>query len=178
MSDTTTNRGYTFPESTDNTNLWEWFETLAQDVDNDVQDNIFGPWTSYTPSFTTSGGGSPTPGSSGNAAIGGRYRQSGKTVDVKFWLRFGTGASGGSGAFRISMPSTPIAATFPDPGSAYLRDVSGAGTGHYVAGLILSASGAYVEIIDATAHAMVTSTVPFAWADGDFFVGRIRYEEA
>lgn len=33
---TTDNRGYTYPESTDHNRLWEHFETLADDIDGDV----------------------------------------------------------------------------------------------------------------------------------------------
>lgn len=32
----TPNRGYTYPDSTDNLNLWEHFEELATDIDTDV----------------------------------------------------------------------------------------------------------------------------------------------
>lgn len=34
---TTANRGYTYPASTDNANLWTHFQNLAEDVDTDVQ---------------------------------------------------------------------------------------------------------------------------------------------
>lgn len=38
MSTNTPNRGYTYPESGDDVQLWSWFQELATDVDTDVED--------------------------------------------------------------------------------------------------------------------------------------------
>lgn len=36
MADTTTLRGYPYPEATDHTRMWEWFEALADALDVDI----------------------------------------------------------------------------------------------------------------------------------------------
>lgn len=51
MGGTTANRGYRYPSSTDNTQIWNHIQNLASDVDTDVAALIaaLGTWTSFSP---------------------------------------------------------------------------------------------------------------------------------
>lgn len=51
MAGTTANRGYRYPSSTDNTQIWNHIQNLASDVDTDVAALIaaLGTWTSFSP---------------------------------------------------------------------------------------------------------------------------------
>lgn len=48
---TTANRAYAYPASTDSVQLWTHFQTLADDIDADVEDleNDLTVWTTYSP---------------------------------------------------------------------------------------------------------------------------------
>lgn len=51
MGGTTANRGYRYPSSTDNTQIWNHIQNLAGDVDTDVAAlyAALGTWTSFSP---------------------------------------------------------------------------------------------------------------------------------
>lgn len=53
MGGTTANRGYRYPASTDNTQIWSYIQNLASDVDVDVEalENAIGVWTTFTPTL-------------------------------------------------------------------------------------------------------------------------------
>lgn len=134
-------------------------------------------WTSYTPTFTTSGGAA----SIGTGTIFGRYQKTGKLVKCIGYLIFGTGANGGSGGdFTMSLPFA-VGSVGPWVGKCYLRDASATSVGHFN-GIVLAAAGAsLVTFADGLAHAKVNNTTPFSWTFGppaDFLAWQLTYESA
>jgi hypothetical protein len=65
--------------------------------------NIFGAWTTYTPTWRASGGGN----SVGNGVLHGEYRrcQGTNDVEVRIGLKWGSTTNGGSGFFTFDLPA-------------------------------------------------------------------------
>lgn len=132
-------------------------------LNQQIRDNfkaIGDPWTSFVPTWTTSG----TNPAIGNGSITGAYMEAGKTV--MFWARITMGSTTtyGSAAWVLGRPVAPTTATAwvwngratdSSTGSAYPVQM-------FSSGLITT---------DATtaggAWRSVTATVPFTWAVGD-----------
>lgn len=171
-----TSRGYTYPQSTDHNRLWEHFQELANDINTDV-DTIFTAGTSYTPVFTT-GSGTPSLGTGGIAR--GRYKKIGRTVHLNVYALFGTSPNFGTGGFFLSAPFA--AATVTDMtwnGSAYFRDLSAGGSGHFSGYCRIDSAASVVQFYGGgSSVAQVSSANPFAWAAGDFIRGSLTYESA
>ncbi len=177
MPANTTNRDYTYPVSSDDVELYDHFQALASDIDTDIEDNIMSAWTSYTPTFTTSGGGSPSIGSGGIAH--GRYREIGKTIIMEGSLVFGTSPNFGSGAFQVSLPATAATVTNASwIGQAYARDASGGGTGHYTGFCLIGSGGTIATLFASSGNGQMTSTSPFTWVATDFLRWAAAYERA
>ncbi len=173
MADTTANRDYPFPESTDHTRLWEYFQSLAEAVDEDRQ-SIDDAWTSYTPVFWTSSG-SPSLGAGGVAR--GRYKKIGRTVHASLYAIFGTSPNFGTGGFFLSAPVA--AATVTDMawnGSAYFRDASGSGSGHYTGYCRIDSAASIISMYQASTQ--VAAAHPFTWVATDFMRLSLTYESA
>lgn len=135
--------------------------------------NILAPgWTSYTPSWTTSG----SAPSLGNGTLTGRYRRpSGSDlVVVEFKLTMGSTTTFGTGTYFISVPVTPSATAVSNGvGALYLLD---SGTLDK-AGVIKFEDTSKFTPVTATAG-VVTNTIPHTWASGDIIKGAIAYEPA
>lgn len=145
-----------------------------------------GPWRTYTPTFQADGG-SPTVGTGGS--ITGRYQRIANTVTVRGRLVFGTGASGGTGGWYVSLPVNARSDTSPDvrsQGVAEYRDVS---TPASLWGFCSINPGLSVSRISLVATAGVRGTTPvaaeqasgsepFPWTAGDHMSWTITYEAA
>ncbi|MFG3426131.1 hypothetical protein [Streptomyces californicus] len=81
---------------------------LNQEI-RDQLNSMFDPWTSYTPSWTSSG----TAPVIGNGSIGGRYMKVGRTVHVFIALTWGSTTTPGSGNLSLGLP---VAAASALPG--------------------------------------------------------------
>ncbi len=174
MTANTPNRAYTYPSSTDHTRLWEHLQELATDIDTDVN-SLTSAWTAYTPAWTSSG----TAPAIGNGSIAGRYKRVGKLCTVAFKALFGSTTTYGTGAYSFSLPVAALSTSSIDrAGSAYLRDMSGAGAGHYMGLALVPAGQSVINLVDPIAHAQVTNTVPFTWANTDFIEASVTYETA
>jgi hypothetical protein len=86
----------------------------------DQFNSMFGAWTAYTPSWTSSG----TAPSLGNGTIIGRYMKFGRTVVCHINLVTGSTTTYGSGSYNFSLPFTSANA-----GASYV------GTAHLLGGL-------------------------------------------
>lgn len=61
-------------------------------------------WTAYTPVWTATSV-APT---LGNGTDAGAYRQTGKTIDFRISITFGTTTTFGSGNYRLGLPVSPV----------------------------------------------------------------------
>ncbi len=126
-----------------------------------------GNWTAYTPTFTSTGT-PPVIGTGGSTT--GRYIQRGNTVEVQVLVQWGSsGNTFGTGAYLISPPVTPEGSLNAHLGTAYLDDATNVPS----VGLWLE-SGA----IATDGGGLVSSTVPFTWANTDSFRINGTYEAA
>jgi hypothetical protein len=115
----------------------------------------------------------------------GRYKQFGKSVFLSVYGLFGTsGATFGVGNWGWSLPVAANATNnMPRTGSAYFRDSSAAGSGHFV-GICTIQPSLSVNTLNGfvptgfAANTQVRETVPFTWAVNDFFALSIVYEAA
>jgi hypothetical protein len=156
-------------------------KTMVADV-NDVEtriNTIEAAWTTYAPVFSTPGG-SPSIGSGGGAALTGRYKKIGRLCTVSGYLKFGTsGASAGTGEFRISLPFD--AATVTDQawvGAIYVNDTSAGASGHFHGATVVLSAGTYAVFYAGNAGAQVSGAAALSWAGGDSFRWEITYETA
>lgn len=140
------------------------FSNLNTDkTETSVTDAFLGAWTAYTP--TLSGGWLAT----GNASLGCRYVQIGKTIIVYISITNGSSTTYQAGNMTISLPVTTQ--SFGAIGNVYFED---AGISGYQ-GIFLPATNSTV-ILRTIANGTVTNTVPFTWASGDFIQGILMYE--
>jgi len=170
---TTPNRGYRYPASTDNTQIWTHIQNTATDIDTDMAAQL-AAWSTYVPVWTSNG----TAPSLGNGTITGRYKQFGKTVIVTIKIVFGSTSTFGTAAYFFSLP---VAANGLNDfvGSAYMRDTSGTSSGHYTGiSLVTAASPTVITAYEASGHTQLWSTIPVTWVSTDFFEFTIVYEAA
>lgn len=64
-------------------------------------DTAFTGWTSYTPSWTSTG----TAPAIGNGAVTGFYKQVGKTVHIRVLVQMNTTTTFGTGSYQVSLPA-------------------------------------------------------------------------
>lgn len=129
-------------------------------------------WSTYTPSWTSSG----TAPAVGNGSITGRYAQVGKFVFCTGILTMGSTTTFGTGTWSISLPVTAATSTNGIyVGPAYLHDNSLIAARR--TGVAAPATTTTMVFYAATAGA-VTPTVPFTWASSDKLSWTIFYEAA
>lgn len=128
------------------------------------------PWLAYTPTLT---GATSNPSLGTGGTVTGSYRREGTTLYFRGKVTFGTGGGGGSGGYRVSLPSGVTAVSGHDQiikGRGYdssagltaeLTPLTGATDGVALDRLVL----AYVATPPTLA--LVTSTAPYTWASGD-----------
>lgn len=144
-------------------------DILGEDLDTmtDALDALCAAWTSYVP-VLTSNAGSPTVG---NGTLVGRYRQLGKTVDLRIVLTWGSTTTYGVGGNpSISLPVAPL--DHLQVAGAALQDL---GTNTFVGGAIFEATNKLTLV---SASGALTNASPFAWANGDKVIITATYEAA
>jgi hypothetical protein len=193
MADATTRYSFPYQEATDAPNGPALGQDLAESVEASlgsvddrvtdaelVTDALAAAWTTYTPTFTTGGGGSPAAGTGGGGNLTGRHRKAGRLCTVSGYLKFGTsGPSAGTGEWRMSLPFT--AATSTDQGwvgQVYLNDASAGTSGHLHGIALVASGGTYATFHAGNAGAQVTGAAPVPWAAGDSFRWQVTYETA
>jgi hypothetical protein len=82
----------------------------------DQLNSFYGAWSTYTPSWTSSG----TAPNIGNGTIIGRYMKIGRTVICHINLVMGSTTTYGSGTYNFSLPSTSANAGASYVGTAHL----------------------------------------------------------
>lgn len=149
--------------------VWTTEPVTAADLDAmaDALEALCGVWTVYTPVLTSNAG---VP-SLGAGTLTGRYRQVGKTVDVRAVLTWGAGTTYGVGGNpSISLPVTPL--DLSQTATGILQDL---GTNTFPASAIFEATAKMTPLSSTGA---VSNTSPYTWASGDRLVLTARYEAA
>lgn len=159
--------------------LEEGMLTYLQDVDryncytNGAWTEIAyaGAWAAFTPTWSGSGG-NP---SLGNGTISAAYKVSGKSVEFRINLTWGSTTSAGSGAYGFTLPAAPVN---DDACGAVLVD-SSATLRWSASGWLTPASGVFRLVPGLNAgSAGVAGTVPFIFATGDQMIIGGTYEKA
>lgn len=145
----------------------ELTSALLNEFLRDALASIGGPWLTYTPSLTGSGG-NPVIGATGNAI--GKYIQAGKLFVVRGKIAFGSGSTYGSGNWSLTLPVAML------DGYGILGVISylDSNVSSTYRGSTYNPSGTSIALgTNASPIAAVTPTAPFTWASGDtidFFV--------
>lgn len=142
--------------------------TAAQ-LNDQLRDNfkaIGDPWTTYAPTWASSGGTQPAVG---NGSLTGAYMRAGKLLSFRITLSMGTTTTYGTGTYQFTMPAAPLAHRWAIEGFA--RDDSASGALFPVRAFWDSTNNvAILRTWPTTAGAAlvpVTATVPFAFANLD-----------
>jgi hypothetical protein len=131
-------------------------------------------WISFTPTLTASTT-NPTLGTGSNRL--GYYTQIGKLIIYAFEVRFGSsGASAGSGNYRISLPVTAKADPLYARGGSLTYNDASAFTARL--GVAIIADPSYVELNFDAGTFYVTNSAPFTWSNDDGIRGTLIYEAA
>lgn len=131
-------------------------------------------WVAYTPTFTNY-----TQGSGGTTQA--FYARIGKTVVVQVYIVSGT-ASSVTGQIQVSLPVDHASSNRSSVvGQVFMRDVSAPAS--YIGNVALSGSApgkALLQALNSSATYLtatsVSATVPFTWADTDYFSFTIVYQ--
>lgn len=135
-----------------------------------TMNSIGAAWETYTPVWTAN----TTNPVLGNGTISGRYCRIQKLAIVEIRLFIGSTTTFGVGAYRLSLPLTPL--TNDQCFGSFIAFDASAGYLNYAvsmqsgAGLLFGA--------DANGRGGWSPTVPFTWANADQFKGTIVYEVA
>lgn len=131
-----------------------------------------GAWTSYSPTWSSSG----TAPALGDGTLTGAYREIGATIHVRIKLTTGASSTYGTGVYSLSLP---VAAKIDSLLSAYCIDASASSAKWAgVAQIIATSTGGdnmRIAVTDATSG--VGATVPFTWASGDQLMIAGSYEK-
>jgi hypothetical protein len=172
-----------------NASGWDFiFDSVHVGTANLIPGFISSKSTSYTPTLTTSGGGSITLNSTAKQDPSGSWQRIGNRIRVFFNVRNGTGgaASGSAGTVRFGLPSGIVLDTtniVPTTGTAYTLD--GAVQLYTASGFITTdayiisasdgyivftkpSSGSYLAVSDLAAAASIAGWVEFpvsGWTD-------------
>lgn len=117
----------------------------------------------------------------GNAVVTAAYKQTGKTVNARINVTFGSTTTFGAGQIAFSLPVTASSASAGHYiGHCYIED---AGVQGYAGFLQCSTTTVGYLISPSTNAAYAGNTaasniVPFTWGNGDFFSGFFTYEAA
>ena len=142
-----------------------------------------GPWTSYTPSIFSSGGG--TNWSLGNGTVEGAYQKIGRLVMGWASVTFGSTSVFGTNILYVRGPVLSRARTAAEwaAGQCHAYDLSASTS--YNGDIWMPAGsdtllcvGIHATAATYASNAAITSTIPFAWASGDFLTVNFQYEAA
>ncbi|MEU2143627.1 hypothetical protein ABZ741_04850 [Streptomyces globisporus] len=158
--------------------LWIVGEVVSAAIMNqeirDQFNSMFDAWTSYTPTWTSSG----TNPSLGNGSITGRYMKVGRTCTASILLTTGSTTTYGSGTYLFGLPFTAAAAVVSCLGPARLS-----GTDTWLGHMLLG-SGSIAANITFNASATnarganMSGTVPETLAAGAQIRATITYQTA
>jgi hypothetical protein len=129
--------------------------------------NAIGTWTTYTPTFFSSGGGAAI----GNGTIAGRYCKVNELVFVENTITFGSTSTFGTTRFLVSTPVTlaaPLSGYTLINGSGMAFDVSSPQNGYMIVVSHYSTNTSYVMLrTNAATYGEVKYNTPFTFANGD-----------
>lgn len=181
----TTGHGLVYPDSSGNTQIWTHVQNLADSVETAL--DAYETWTSWTPTWDTSGGGGFT--SVGAGQNQGFYQRfgtgTGSLVHAEFRVELGAGFSTDTGTFVLILPvaayiwaGSVVQGTI---GNYTIRDDSV--PYHYSGSLGLWSSSAdrvsFNGSWDGTKpRSRVDSNDPVVWASGDILSGTLSYRSA
>jgi hypothetical protein len=134
--------------------------------------SIGAAWETWTPVWTAS----TTNPAIGNGFIGGSYCRINKTVIAEGYVIAGSTTTYGSGAYRISVPISPMISSNGLIGYATLFDAS-AGYISY-AGIASQNTTSLVEFRLGAASNLFSPTVPVTMANADQFRFQLIYQAA
>jgi hypothetical protein len=132
-----------------------------------------GAWSTYTPTWSSTGVAPVI----GNGTLAGRYKQQGKVVHYEVLMIAGTTTTFGTGTWTFAVPVTGrTPSTFRPMGTCRMVDVSATAVYN---GFVTSNDGLVVAAnTSASPSASVSATVPYAWANTDYFYAAGVYEAA
>lgn len=186
---TTSPDGLVYPDSSGSVNLWTHFQNLADSVQTKF--SATAAWTSWTPTWDTSGGGGFT-SVGGSGFNQGFYRNVNGLVHAEFRVELASGFAVDTGTFLLMLP---VAAYVW--GGAVLQATVGTWTArdadvpyHYSGSLgLYQASADRVSfngtpkaspgtIGEAVSRNRIDSNDPVVWATGDVLSGKLEYRAA
>lgn len=129
-----------------------------------------GAWTSYIPTWTSSG----TAVSLGNGTITGAYAKVGRIVHWRFSLTMGSTTTYGTGNYFISLPTAALALSTLPLCNSVIVDTS-AGTRYSRTGHLWTTTTA---LFGSEGGTIVGQLAPMTWANTDTWVGSGTYESA
>jgi hypothetical protein len=160
-----TARGFTYPDSSGHTRLWEHIQNAVQSIDTFLT-SWGSAWTAYSPTLSGI--------TLGNGTLTAYYKKIGSTVHVRCDLILGSTTSF-SGTTIIGLP-TPVrtAAGYGQGspiGAAFMYDSSAGSASRSIGTAVYDpTSGGAFFIADAgvaTGNRTVLNSVPWTWASGD-----------
>lgn len=156
-------------------------DSLTVDIDLTVTGNInsatnlnMGAWTSYTPTWTSSG----TQPALGNGTLVGRYARIGRTIVCQINLIPGSTTTFGTGTYSWALPATSANA-----GATYIGNAHLLGTARWAGQFVISPNQSASNPFFSTASgdsrlAGMTPTVPETFANGSQLRITVTYEAA
>jgi hypothetical protein len=133
-----------------------------------------GAWTSYTPTWTSSG----TAPALGNGVLVGRYARVGRTITCHINLIPGSTSTFGSGNYSFALPATSA-----NQGCSYVGDAHLLGASRWNGQTVISPNATTVSPFfptssSVTTTAFMTASVPEAFGNGDQLRMTFTYEAA
>lgn len=125
---------------------------------------LTGLWVTYSPTFTSSGGGAAV----GNGTLVGKYMKRCKTITLMIRLTLGSTTTFGTGYIQFSTPVTALNTDHVGP--AGVQDIS---ANSFTAACHLENTN---TVTPYSASGVISSTSPFTWAAGDIVRLTISYE--
>lgn len=128
-----------------------------------------GLWTTYTPSWTTTG----TAPAFGTATVNGRYCKIGRQVTVSIWIDFSSSSTFGTGAWTFSLPAAAPANTAQ---VNWMGAWWAAASGNVTVGTCVVITS-LIQLPDGNGTSQnVDATHPFTWGSGNQFAIQLTYE--
>jgi len=132
-------------------------------------------WTDYAPTLTNI--------TEGNGTVQARYHQVGTHVSVKVLFTLGsTSAIGTSPRFSLPIPAAAWYGDLSDGNLSRVKMKDTGGSGYFGVTYFTATDTAVLEVQNAASTYLttstITSTVPFTWGTGDWFLAELEYEAA
>jgi hypothetical protein len=179
-----TSRGLVYPDSSGNVQIWTHLQNLAESADAAIA-TASAAWTSWTPTWDTSGGGGFT-SVGGSGTNQGFYRNSDGLVHAEFRIELASGFAVDTGTFVLVLPVTAYASwggvvSYATLGNWEARNNSD--PYHYGGPLAMwDAAGTKVHFggswDGSSPRSRIDSNDPIVWASGDVLSGNLNYRAA